>query len=159
MRDVVVILLCGGEKSVQKRDIAKAEKYYQDLLVRNIMEVDIQKILKTTASFHDDLVEDLKNPKEAQAFLEAILEEYEKDGDTRAFLSALGVVAEAQGGIGKLAKTTRVSRPHLYEILASKHNPRLDTMLDIFSGLGFRIRLEPVRAPRACARKKKRAIA
>lgn len=119
------------------------------------MELNIEKVLKNTASFHEGLVEDLRNPKEAQAFLEVILEEYEKDGDIKAFLSALGVVAEAQGGIGKLAKATRVSRPHLYEILASKHTPSLHTALDIFSGLGFRVRLEPIRRRRA----KKRAVA
>ena len=56
-------------------------------------------------------------------------------------------VAEAQGGIGKLAKKTTISREHLYDILASKHNPRLDNWLDILSGLGFRVRLEPQKKP------------
>ena len=51
-------------------------------------------------------------------------------------------VAQAQGGIGKLAKKTMVSRQHLYDVLANKHTPKLDNTLNILSGLGFRIRLE-----------------
>ena len=40
------------------------------------------------------LMESLKDPREAEAYLEVVLEE--KDGD--AFLHALKTVAEAQGG-------------------------------------------------------------
>ena len=120
---------------------------------------NIPKTRKITAHFNERMVEILKDPEEAQEFLEVVLEEYEKDPNTRALMLALRDIAQAQGGIGKLAQRTRVSRPHLYEILASKHSPSLDTALDIFSGLGFRVRLEPVRGYRARARKKKRAIA
>lgn len=51
-------------------------------------------------------------------------------------------VAQAQGGIGSLAKRVGISREHL-NVLASKHNPRLDNLLSILSGLGFQVRLEP----------------
>ena len=30
MKNIIVILLCGGSKSTQKRDIKKAEEYWQD---------------------------------------------------------------------------------------------------------------------------------
>lgn len=30
MKNIIVILLCGGDKRTQKRDIKKAEKYWQD---------------------------------------------------------------------------------------------------------------------------------
>jgi probable addiction module antidote protein len=99
-------------------------------------------ILKNTRRYDEWLIQYLQDPKEAQAYLEASLEAYEEDGNTDALLLALGHVAKAQGGIGKLAKRTAVSREHLYEILASKHQPRLDNLLSILSGLGFRIRLE-----------------
>ena len=101
-------------------------------------------ILKHTTSYEDGLIEDLKDPSEAQAYLEATLEAYEADGNTDALLLALGHVAKAQGGIGQLAKRTAVSREHLYDILSSKHTPRLDNLLSILSGLGFRLRLERV---------------
>ena len=99
-------------------------------------------ILKHTTSYVDELLEDLKDPEEAQAYLEAAFESYEEDGDTDALLLAMRDVAEAQGGIGRLAKRTSISRQHLYEILASKHNPGLDNWLSILTGLGFRVRLE-----------------
>ena len=105
-------------------------------------DVDLKKIYATTTSFTDELIEDLKDPNEALSFLEVVLEEYEKDHDAQLLMMALGDIAKAQGGIGKLAKRLKISRPHLYEILAGKHSPSLDNTLDIISGLGFRIRLE-----------------
>jgi hypothetical protein len=58
---------------------------------------------KNTRNYDEWLVEHLKDPEEAQAYLEAVFEEYEKDGDTTALLLALRSVAQAQRGIGKLA--------------------------------------------------------
>ncbi len=99
-------------------------------------------ILKNTTSFKENLLKRLQDPEFAQYYLEATLEDYEEDGDTESLLLAMRDVAQAQGGIGKLAKRTGISRQHLYDVLASKHNPRLDNLLEILSGLGFRIRLE-----------------
>ncbi len=104
-------------------------------------------ILKNTRSYDEWLIERLKDPEEARGYLEASLEEYEKDGDTMALLLAMRDVAQAQDGIGQLAKRTNVSRKHLYDILASKHQPRLDHLLSILSGLGFRVRLERQHVP------------
>ncbi|MBI1925386.1 hypothetical protein HYR99_14185, partial [Candidatus Poribacteria bacterium] len=67
-------------------------------------------ILKNTRSYEDGLIEDLKDPEEAQAYLEATLNAYEEDGNIDALLLALGHVAKAQGRIGQLAKRTAVSR-------------------------------------------------
>lgn len=46
-------------------------------------------------TFREDLIQRLKNPQEAQGYLEAAL----ADGDPGLFLEALKDVAEAQGGI------------------------------------------------------------
>jgi probable addiction module antidote protein len=99
-------------------------------------------VLKHTTSFKENLLKALKAPDEAQAYLEAALLAYEEDGNTEALLLAMRDVTIAQGGIGKLAKRVGVAREHLYSVLSSKHNPRLDKMLSILSGLGFRVRLE-----------------
>ena len=50
--------------------------------------------------FREDLLKRLKNPKEAQGYLEAAL----ADGDSGLFLEALKDVAEAQGGMTDIAK-------------------------------------------------------
>ena len=102
-------------------------------------------ILKNTTSFKENLLKALQDPEEALAYLEAAFEAYEADGNTDALLLAMRDVAEAQGGIGKLAKRTAVSCQHLYEILASQQTPRWDHWLAVLSALGFRVRLERVK--------------
>ena len=95
--------------------------------------------------FRDYHIEKLQNPEEARVYLDVALEEYEKDGDTEAFLLALKDVAEAQGGIGQLAQRTRLNRQNLYKALSGKGNPRLQTVETILHGLGFRLSVEPVK--------------
>jgi probable addiction module antidote protein len=104
-------------------------------------------ILKHTTSYKEDVLERLHDQEFAKIYLETAFESYQEDKDTEALLLAMRDVAEAQGGIGKLAKRTAISREHLYDVLASKHNPRLDNWLDILSALGFRVRLEQQKAP------------
>ena len=64
--------------------------------------MDMDFILKNTTSFKDSLIKSLKDPEEARAYLEAVLEEYKKDGDERPLLRALQYVSEAQDGKDKL---------------------------------------------------------
>ena len=61
-------------------------------------------ILQNTGSYDEWLIEQLKDPKESLAYLEAAFDAYEKDGDATALQIALQSVAEAQSGIGKLVK-------------------------------------------------------
>jgi len=93
-------------------------------------------------SFRDYHLEKLKDPQESKLYLEVALEEYEKDQDTEAFLLALRDVAEAQGGIGRLAKKTSLNRQNLYKALSKKGNPKIDTVGNILRGLGFRLSVD-----------------
>ncbi len=102
-----------------------------------------KKIEQLTTSYEDRLVESLKDPLEAQAYLQVALEDYEQTGETDPLLLALKDVAKAQGGIGALSERAGLNREHLYRVLSSKSQPRLDKLLAIVSGLGFRVRLEP----------------
>jgi probable addiction module antidote protein len=102
-----------------------------------------KKIEQLTASYEERLIESLKDPLEAQAYLEAALEDYEETRETDPLLLALKDVAKAQGGIGALSQRAGLNREHLYRVLSSKSQPRLDKLLAIVSGLGFRVRLEP----------------
>ncbi len=95
-----------------------------------------------SVSYQAWLLEHLKDPDEARAYLEVALEEYEEDGDKEAFLMALRNVADAQGGISTLARRTRLNREHLYRALSAKGNPRLDTIGTILHALGFRLSVE-----------------
>ncbi len=102
-----------------------------------------KKILKNTISYHEELIESLKNPKEANLYLNIAMEEYHEDGDSEALLVALRNIAEAKGGMSKLAQKTHLNRQSLYHVLSKKGNPTLDKFDLILKGLGYRLTVEP----------------
>ena len=97
------------------------------------------KILKYSTPYEDDLLEDLQDPEFAQYYLEAALDDYRKDSDAESLLIAMRDVAEAQGGIGKLAKQAGMSRQQLDDVLNRTHNPKMDSVLGILATLGIRV--------------------
>ncbi|HZM05915.1 MAG TPA: addiction module antidote protein [Candidatus Saccharimonadales bacterium] len=90
-------------------------------------------------NYKDDLIERLKEPDYAAAYLARVLEE----GDRAAFLIALKDVVEAGGGVGFLAEQVDIKRPSLYKILSKKGNPTLTTLQDILRPLGLRVSVTP----------------
>ncbi len=95
--------------------------------------------------YEDSLKERLTDPEYARIFLDVALEEYEKDGDTKAFLLALRDVVAAQGGIAKIAEQTKLNRQNLYKALSEEGNPRLRTLGAVLHGLGFRLSVESIK--------------
>ncbi len=80
---------------------------------------------------------------EAVAYLNAALEESLKgDGESQhIFLIALRNVAEAQGGIGALAKKTHLGRESLYKTLSGAGNPKWHTLISLCEAMGLNLRL------------------
>lgn len=70
--------------------------------------------------FDEYLIEKLTDPEYAKVYLETALETYEKDRDSDAFLLALRDVAEAQGGLGRLAEDTKLNRAGVYKALSER---------------------------------------
>ncbi len=98
---------------------------------------------KKNKKYQEWLLEKLKNHDEAIAYLNEALEESLK-GDEESqhlFLLALRNVAEAQGGIGNLAKKAHVGRESLYKTLSEKGNPKWHTLVSLVIALGLNIRL------------------
>lgn len=93
-------------------------------------------------NFRDHLLIRLKNKKYAKSFLEGALEDYYQDGDLDALLEFFRLVAEAQGGIGKLSKGTKSTRQTLYKVLSKGGNPSFITLNEVIRNLGFRFSLE-----------------
>ena len=85
---------------------------------------------------------DQEDHKEAQGYLEAVL----ADGDQALFLDAMRMVAEAQGGIGTIAKRAKLHRTGLYRFFSAKGNPTYRSFQTVVRAMGFRIRLERVKA-------------
>lgn len=92
-----------------------------------------------TGNYQVELIEALKDPDEALAYLQVALEEYDEDGDYEAFMISLRNLAEAKGGINALAKSTHLNRQNLYKVLSKNGNPRLDTLSSIIHSLGFKL--------------------
>lgn len=89
-------------------------------------------------SYSDHLKKSLRKRGEAEAYLNAALE----DDDPRVFLLALRDVAEARGGVGKAAAGSRLNRESLYRMLSKKGNPNLRSLTALLSSLGFRLAVE-----------------
>lgn len=101
------------------------------------------KLMKHTKDYQLSLLESLADPREASCYLQVALEEYEEDGDDKAFLIALRNVTQARGGFSELAKKTHLNRQSLYRTLSTKGNPRLDTLSALLHALGFRLSIQP----------------
>jgi len=81
-------------------------------------------------------LEDLRDPKEAELYLNAALD----DDDPRVFVQALGEVVKAIG-ISKVSKGTSLNRGHLYEMLSEKGNPELVSLHKILRVAGFKLNI------------------
>jgi probable addiction module antidote protein len=83
----------------------------------------------------------LADREEAAAYLNCVAE----DGDLPFFLNALRTVVGAQGGMGALAKATKMSRTTLYKTLSPKGNPGMATLETILAVYGIRIGFFPIK--------------
>ena len=86
------------------------------------------------------LIEQLKDPAEAAAYLEAVIEE----GDQAALMLALRQVAQAQGGIAKIARKAKLTREATYKMLSNVGNPELRSLTAILAATGLRIAVRPI---------------
>lgn len=93
-------------------------------------------------SYKETFLQRLRDPEEAAAYLDAALEEEDKD----VFLLALRDVVEARlGGIGKLAQQVGLNRESLYRTLSEQGNPELASLdkLPMHWDCGSRLRWIP----------------
>ncbi|MDD5208190.1 MAG: putative addiction module antidote protein [Elusimicrobiales bacterium] len=91
--------------------------------------------MKRTVSHRSYLFKQLSKSAEAAAYLNSVSE----DNDIGSLMKAVRNVATAQGGIGALAKATKMSRTSLYKILSHSGNPEFFTVKNILAVYGIRI--------------------
>lgn len=91
---------------------------------------------KKTSSYHENLIEDLKDPQEAASYLNAALE----DSDEM-FLKALRNVAEAHQ-VANVAEEAGVSRESIYRMLRESGNPTYHSLVGILRALGLRLAVQ-----------------
>lgn len=90
--------------------------------------------------YQEHLIDSLKDPIEAQAYLNAAL----MDGDQEVFLLALKHVLMAQGGdMTTLARESQLNRENLYRMFSQKGNPRLVSIRSVLHVLGLELAVQP----------------
>jgi probable addiction module antidote protein len=97
-----------------------------------------------TSESHDEVMR--RRLRESQSFaaeyLKAALEDTDDPG---VLLIALRRIAEARGGIAKVAKAAGIERESLYRALSAKGNPRLSTLRAVTRAVGLKLTVENAR--------------
>lgn len=86
------------------------------------------------------LIERLKEPAEAAAYLDAVIAE----GDQAALMLALRQIAAAQGGVATIARKAHLTREATYKILSKSGNPELRSLTAVLKAAGLRLAIRPV---------------
>ena len=89
--------------------------------------------------YQEDLIEALKDPLEAAAYLNASIE----DGDREVFLLALRNVTLAHGGMSTIAQKAHLKRESLYRMLSKKGNPEIKSIFNLLHAIGLKLTIEP----------------
>jgi len=84
-----------------------------------------------------------EDPEFAAEYLKAAIEESD---EPKVLLLALRRIAEARGGIAKVAKAAGVERESLYRALSAGGNPRFSTLAAVTKAIGLRITVEAARS-------------
>ena len=88
---------------------------------------------KKTKSYDAFLRKQLGDPELAAEYLSAAVAE----GALEGFLVALKNVAEAHGGIGVLARETKLNRQSMYKMFSERGNPTVASLITVLQALGF----------------------
>jgi probable addiction module antidote protein len=94
---------------------------------------------RITGDYHTEHIQWLKDPENAAGYLNAVIEEGDKD----ALLLALRNIAEAEGGMAAVAEKAHVKRESLYRMLSTGGNPALSNLLSILHGMGLKMTIQP----------------
>jgi probable addiction module antidote protein len=95
---------------------------------------------KPSISNDEAVIRHLREDSEfAAEYLKAAIEDTE---DPKVLLLALRRLAEARGGIAKVAKAAGLERESLYRALSARGNPRLSTLVAVTKAVGLRLTVE-----------------
>jgi probable addiction module antidote protein len=90
----------------------------------------------------DYIIELLKDPEEAEAYLNASVEEYMKDGNAAAFCIALEHLVKSKSSVSEFSQQNKFNRKQLYRIFKNEINPSMDLVLRILNSLGFSVQFK-----------------
>lgn len=93
--------------------------------------------MPTSDSYQDYLVESLKDPEEAAAYIEAILED--EDPEPKLLLSALKDVIDAQLRMNNLSDQAKLNWEQLDKMLSHSGGAEIYRLVALLDALGFRV--------------------
>ena len=96
---------------------------------------------KASISHDEVMVKKLRKDRAfAAEYLKAAMEDTE---EPQVLLVALRQIAEARGGVAKIAKAAGIERESLYRALSPRGNPRLSTLFAVTKAMGLTLTVEP----------------
>jgi probable addiction module antidote protein len=97
----------------------------------------------TSVSHDECMIREMRaDPKFAAEYLTVALEDTEEPA---VLLISLRRIAEARGGITKVAKAAGIERESLYRALSARGNPRLSTLVAVTKAMGLKLTVETAR--------------
>jgi HTH-type transcriptional regulator/antitoxin HigA len=87
------------------------------------------------------------HPEDIEPFINDVFDAYAEHQNLSALLASLRIIARVRG-ISEIAAAAGISRQGLQKALSAKGNPRLDTLGLILGGMGYRLAVKPLHAPR-----------
>lgn len=100
--------------------------------------------MNQTGCYHQAEVKALrKDPELAKAYLQEAMRWMHRPDGRAASLIALRALAQAYGGMTRLAKEAGVERQSLYRALSPEGNPTLNTLIAVMQAVGMRLSAEP----------------
>lgn len=94
--------------------------------------------MKPKISYAEFIRKELSDSDFAAAYLNDAI----NDGDPKLLLIALKDVADAYGGMKRLAGKAKLSRESLYKMLSKDGNPGIYSLKAVLDALGFVIRID-----------------
>nr|WP_226586887.1 transcriptional regulator [Microseira wollei] len=97
--------------------------------------------MPTSDSWLNALIESLKDPEEAAAYIEAVLEE--KDPESELLRLTLKDVIDARVGINALSDEAKMRYEKIDKILSATGGAEIYALVELLDALGFRIAIAP----------------
>lgn len=92
-------------------------------------------MMPRSASYHEDLIQSLKEPLDAAMYIEVTIEE----GESQMLRKALSNVLEAHGGVEKLSEQAKFHYEKLDKALSHSGCPELYSLANLLDELGFHL--------------------
>ena len=93
--------------------------------------------------YDEYVIEKLKDPEYASAYINVAFEGYFNDDDSEAFAHSLSYLIQANGGVTKVAKKANLDRKNLYKIFNNEVKPKLETVYKLLRAMNYTMVITP----------------